>query len=69
MEYLLKILASHGALSPTNYWHLRLLSSIALGPLIGVLYLVVAGKRKRPTQPATGPTMWINSDGQLFCQP
>ena len=66
MEYLLKILASHGALSPAHYWHLRLLSSIALGPLLGVLYLLVAGKRKRPILPAAGPTLWINSDGQLF---
>ncbi|MGI4761316.1 MAG: hypothetical protein ACRYF0_11450 [Janthinobacterium lividum] len=65
MEYLLKILAQHGALSPTHYWHLRLLSAILFGPLLGILYLLIFGKRKRP---AAGPTMWVNSKGQLLYQ-
>jgi hypothetical protein len=69
MEYLLKVLAQHGALSPAHYWHLRLLGSISLGPLLGILYLVFFGKRKRPglaTTGAPGPTMWVNSEGKLF---
>ena len=65
MEYLLKSLAQHGALSPAHYWHLRLLSAILLGPLLGILYLVFFGKRRRPPLP-TGPTMWVNSKGQLY---
>jgi hypothetical protein len=70
MEYLLKTLAQHGALSPAHYWHLRLLSSISLGPLLGILYLLFFGKRKRSKLHATGtgPTMWVNSKGQLFSQ-
>jgi hypothetical protein len=66
MEYLLKVLAQHGALSPAHYWHLRLLSSISLGPLLGIFYLVFFGKRKRPGLAAPGPTMWVNSKGKLF---
>lgn len=68
MEYLLKTLAQHGALSHAHYWHLRLLSSIALGPLLGIIYLVLFGKRKRPGRPAPNdaPTMWVNSEGQLL---
>ena len=65
MEYLLKILAQHGVLSPTHYWHLRLLGAILLGPLLGILYLLFSGKRKRP---GAGPTMWVNSKGQLLYQ-
>ena len=64
MEYVLKILAQHGALSPTHYWHLRLLFALGLGPLLGILYLVSFGRRGRP-QASPGPTMWINSAGQL----
>ena len=64
MEYLLKILAQHGALSPAHYWHLRLLCAILLGPLLGIGYLLVWGRRARP-RASTGPTMWVNSAGQL----
>jgi len=67
MEYLLKSLAQHGALSPAHYWHLRLLSAILLGPLLGILYLVVFGRRRRPgARTSTGPTMWVDSKGQLL---
>jgi hypothetical protein len=64
MEYVLKMLAQHGALSPAHYWHLRLLCAILLGPLLGICYLLFFGKRARP-QASTGPTMWVNSEGRL----
>jgi hypothetical protein len=64
MEYLLKMLAQHGALSHAHYWHLRLLCAILLGPLLGIGYLVFFGRRARP-QANAGATMWINSAGQL----
>ncbi|RZJ95102.1 MAG: hypothetical protein EOO60_01420 [Hymenobacter sp.] len=69
MEHFLKILAQHWDLSSDQYWHLRLLSSLLLGPLLGVLYLVFFDKRERPKpRPAAGPksAMWVNSKGQLM---
>jgi hypothetical protein len=64
MEYFLKVLARYGTLSPAHYWHLRLLCAIALGPLAGIGYLLLFGRRGRP-RAGTGPTLWINSAGQL----
>jgi hypothetical protein len=69
MEHLLKILAQHWELSSDQYWHLRLLCSLLLGPVLGVLYLLFFDKRERyKPRVATGskPTMWVNSQGQLF---
>jgi hypothetical protein len=69
MEHLLKILAQHWELSSDQYWHLRLLCSLLLGPVLGVLYLLFFDKRERyKPRAATGskPTMWVNSQGQLF---
>ncbi len=37
--------ALHGVLSATQYGHLRLLSTLLLGPLLGVRYLVYLGWR------------------------
>jgi hypothetical protein len=70
MEYVLKLLAQHYALSPTHYWHLRLLCAILLGPLLGILYLLFFGRRPRPGFRADlGPTMWVNSEGRLLYSP
>lgn len=69
MEHLLKILAQHWDLSSDQYWHLRLLSALLVGPLLGILYLLFFDKRERPRpRPAAGPkpTMWVNSEGQLI---
>lgn len=65
METLLHFLLQHGVLSPTQYWHLSLLSTLMFGPLLGVLYLVYLGWRA-PRAAVTPPTMWVSSDGRLF---
>ncbi|MVN77038.1 hypothetical protein GO988_11945 [Hymenobacter sp. HMF4947] len=68
MEFLLKIVAHHWHMSADQYWHLRLLSSLLVGPLVGVLYFVFFDKREQPKpRVATGPkpAMWVDSDGQL----
>jgi|GEM_PF-3550930 len=72
MEYLLKLLAHHWGMSPTHYWHLRLLVSLLLGPILGVLYLVFFDKRARYTPRAvagTEPSMWVSPDGRLIFRP
>jgi hypothetical protein len=70
MEYLLKMLVQHSALSPAHYWHLRLLCAIALGPLLGLLYLLIFARRPR-LRPGVGagPTMWVTSEGRLLYRP
>ncbi len=49
METLIKTIAHAWDLSPAHYWHLRILSSLMLMPLLGVLYLVFFNRRK-PTK-------------------
>ncbi len=69
MESLLKFLTHHWGLSSTDYWHLRLLCSLLLGPLVGVLCLVFFNGRVRPApRPGSSskPTMWVGRDGRLF---
>ena len=68
MEYLLKSLAHHWHLSSDQYWHLRLLSATSLGPLLGVLCLVIFGPRARrkPTTAGPKPPMRIDSTGRLI---
>lgn len=69
METLLHFLAQHGVLSAAQYWHLRLLSAIAFGPLLGILYLVLFDKRPRARPRAAGetaPTMWVDQKGRLL---
>lgn len=69
MEHLLKTIAHHWNLSSDQYWHLRLLCTLLLGPLVGILYFVFFDKRaQRRPRPATGPKpgMWIDSKGQLL---
>jgi hypothetical protein len=45
MIHLQQALAHHWHLSISQYWHLRLLCTIALGPLLGVLCLILFRKR------------------------
>lgn len=45
MQPRLHFLLLHGVLSATQYGHLRLLSTLLLGPLLGVRYLVYLGWR------------------------
>jgi hypothetical protein len=69
MEHVLKLLAQHWALSPTQYWHFRLLMALSLGPLLAILYLVFFDRRaRRKASVATGsqPSMWVGSDGRLL---
>ncbi|MGI4835963.1 MAG: hypothetical protein ACRYFK_21120 [Janthinobacterium lividum] len=66
MDYFLHTLLQHGVLSSTQYWHLRLLSAIAFGPLLGVLYLVFFGWRKPRAAAGPAPNMWVGQDGRLF---
>jgi len=68
MEYLLRILAHHWGLSQSQYWHLHLLSSVSFGPLLGILYLMVAGRRarRRAQAAAAKASMWVGADGRLL---
>jgi hypothetical protein len=68
MEYLLRALAHHWGLSQSQYWHLHLLSSVSVGPLLGILYLLVAGRRarRRAQTAAAKATMWVGADGRLL---
>jgi len=69
MEQLLKIFAHYCHLSQTQYWHLHLLLSLMLGPLLGVLYLIFFDQRARRRPSAlvdSRPTMWVGSDGRLL---
>lgn len=68
MDTLLHFLVHRGVLSPAQYWPLRLLSTIALGPLLAVMYLFFFSWRapRRPGAAAkTRPAMWVDSEGQL----
>lgn len=72
MEYLIQTIARHWDLSPTHYWHLRILSSVLLGPLLGIGYLLFSTKRTRPRRrPAAdaGTSLWVGSDGRLLTLP
>jgi hypothetical protein len=69
MEHILKILAHHWALTSAQYWHLRLLVATSLGPLLGILYLILFGRRKqsRPNTVADSePSLWVSSQGRLY---
>lgn len=69
METLLHFLVHRGVLSPAHYWPLRLLSTIALGPLLAVAYLFLFNWRT-PRRPGAAagplPSMWVSSEGQLL---
>ena len=49
MEHLTNYVIQSWGLNPTHYWHLRLLSALVLTPLLGVLYVVIFDRPKRPT--------------------
>lgn len=68
MEYLLRVLAHHWGLSQSQYWHLHLLSSVLVGPLLGILYLLVSSRRarRRAQAAAAKATMWVGADGRLL---
>ncbi|MDJ0364751.1 hypothetical protein QMK33_06275 [Hymenobacter sp. H14-R3] len=69
MEHLLKILAQHWDFGSEHYWHLRLLCSLLVAPMLGVLYVLFFDKRERPKLRAAAglkPTMRVNSEGQLL---
>ena len=46
MIQLQQAIAQHWHFSPDAYWHLRLMCSIALGPLVGVFCLLLFHKRE-----------------------
>lgn len=64
MDHLLKTFALHCGLSLSHYWHLRLVLSVSLGPLLGVLYLVLFGRRGRRAY-----SLWVRPDGKLVARP
>jgi hypothetical protein len=49
MAHFLQALAQHWHLSASHYWQLRLLCAIGLGPLLGVLCLLVIARRQAAT--------------------
>jgi len=66
MDHLLKEAALHCGLSLSQYWHLRLVLSVALGPLLGILYLVLFDRPKRRWAVRSGHyTLWVNREGRL----
>ena len=69
METLLHFLVHRGVLSPAQYWPLRLLITIALGPMLAIAYLFFSYWRA-PRQPGAAagslPGMWVSSKGQLL---
>ena len=46
METLIKTIAHAWDLSSAHYWHLRILISLTLAPLVGVLCVVLFDKHK-----------------------
>lgn len=67
MQFPLKLLAQHWHLTPDQYWHLRLLCSLLLGPVLAILYLVFFDLRRR-SGAASGPKppMRVSSSGRLL---
>lgn len=46
METIIKTIAHAWHYSPAEYWHLRLLVSLTLVPLLGVLYVIFFDRHK-----------------------
>ncbi len=55
METLIKTIAHARHFSSAEYWHLRLLVSLTLVPLLGVLSVVFFDKRKPARTPKIQP--------------
>ena len=55
MAHFINHLMQAWGLSPVHYWHLRLLTTLLLTPLLGVLYVVIFDRPKRPT---VGRRLW-----------
>ncbi|WP_216680366.1 hypothetical protein [Hymenobacter siberiensis] len=55
MAHFINHLVQAWGLSPVHYWHLRLLTPLLLTPLLGVLYVVLFDRPKRPT---VGRRLW-----------
>lgn len=49
MEHFTHYIIQSWGLNPTHYLHLRLLIALVLTPLLGVLYVVIFDRPKRPT--------------------
>ena len=55
MAHFINHLVHVWGLSPVHYWHLRLLTALLLTPLLGVLYVELFDRPKRPTM---GRRLW-----------
>ena len=55
MAHFINHLVQAWGLSPVHYWHLRLLTALLLTPLLGVLYVVLFDRPRRPTM---GRRLW-----------
>ncbi|MCI1186258.1 hypothetical protein MON38_02415 [Hymenobacter sp. DH14] len=55
MAHLINHFAQAWDLSPAHYWHLRMLCALLLTPLLGVLYVVLFDRPRRPT---AGRQLW-----------
>jgi len=53
MDHLLQALAQHWHLSASQYWQMHLLCTLTLGPLVGVLCLIIFNKRSKYDAKAT----------------
>ena len=49
MTHFIHHLVHSWGLNPVHYWHLRLLTSLVLMPLLGVLYVVIFDRPRRLT--------------------
>ncbi|NML67549.1 hypothetical protein HHL22_20300 [Hymenobacter sp. RP-2-7] len=68
MDHLLKEWALQCGMSLSQYWHLRLIMSVSLLPLLAILYLILFDKRTR-RRAARSYSLWVRSDGQLVARP
>lgn len=66
MDHLLKTFALHCGLSLSQYWHLRLLASMSLVPVLTGLYVAFFDKRRQP-KPRTY-SLWVGRDGRLVAR-
>lgn len=66
MDHLLKTWALHCGLSISQYWHLRLLLSVSLVPLLAGLYVAFFDKHRR-RKPRTY-SLWVRRDGRLVAR-